>query len=320
MVKASTVGDIIFALGKKGAKSADEVAQAGAGSVAKVVNKFDPSSLFKGMTGGSYYKNLEIPEIPLKTSSLFHTTGTLKNLKTIGIADLVPASTSDLLTSLSKSIDDIPANSVGDLAQSLKKVDLSDATAVSTIAKNSSLGKLQDISQQLSKQTAKQADTVAKQSDDAGKLLDDALSFKNADEMTDAMKRSNGLAKKTDDVADTTADVAKKTELGKLDDAAAQAKKSKAMQALEFAKKNEGKLSIGIVAAFMLAEHVRGSIPSQAVGPEDFVFDPGEQNAEDAIAAAETEVATIEEPGEGVLTSDAAVLGIVALGVASMVF
>lgn len=320
---ASAVDDIAFALARTGAKSGDELAQAAAGSVSRVVNKFDPSSLLSGMTGGSYFKNLKLPEVPLRTSSLFQTTDALKGLKKVGIDDLVPASTSDLLTSLSKSIDDIPAGSVGDLAGSLKKVDLSDAAAVATVAKNSSLGKLKDISQQLSKQTAKQADLVGKKSGDASKLIDDALDvgkFKNADEMTDAMKRSSGLAKKADDVADTSADVAKKTNLGKLDDAAEQAKKSKLMKSLEFAKKHEGKLSIGIVGAFMLAEHIAGSVPSQARGPEDFVYDPGEEDAEDAIVAAETELSTIDEPADGVLTSDAALLGIVALGAASMVF
>lgn len=320
---ASAVDDIAFALARTGAKSGDELAQAAAGSVSRVVNKFDPSSLLSGMTGGSYFKNLKLPEVPLRTSSLFQTTDALKSLKKVGIDDLVPASTSDLLTSLSKSIDDIPAGSVGDLAQSLKRVDLSDATAVATVAKNSSLGKLKDISQQLSKQTAKQADLVGKKGGDASKLIDDALdvgSFKNADEMTDAMKSSSGLAKKADDAADTTADVAKKTDLGKLDDAAEQAKKSKLMQSLDFAKKHEGKLSIGIVGAFMLAEHIAGSVPSQARGPEDFVYDPGEEDAGDAIAETSTELSTIDEPADGVLTSDAALLGIVALGAASMVF
>lgn len=321
---ASAIDDIAFALAKTSAKSGDNLVKSSAGSVARVANKFDPSSLFSGMSGGSFFKNLKLPEVPLKTSSLFQTTDALKNLKKIGIDDLVPASTSDLLTSLSKSMDDIPAGGVGDLAQSLKKVDISDATAVATVAKKSSLGKLKDISQQLTKQTSKQADVVGKKSGDASKVIDNILEppkFKNADEMTDTMKKSSGLSKKADDAADTSTDVAKKADLNKLDDAADQAKQSKLMQTLKFTKKHDGKLSMAIVGAFMLAEHVTGTLPSQAKGPEDFVYDPGDVDAEDAIAAdASTELTTLDEAEEGALTSNAAVVGVVALGVASMVF
>jgi len=60
---ASAVDDIAFAIARTSAKSGDEVAQAAAGSVARVVNKFDPSSLLRGMTSGSYFKNLKLPDV-----------------------------------------------------------------------------------------------------------------------------------------------------------------------------------------------------------------------------------------------------------------
>ena len=326
---SGAVDDIIFAIGKVVAKSGDNVAKAGAAAATKAVKKFDPSSLLKNMSPGSYFKNLKLPDVPLKTSNLFHTTDALKGLKKVGIKDLVPKSTSDLLTSMSKSIDDVATGSIDNVAKSLKKVDLGDANAVAGVAKKSSLSKLKGISEQLGKQAKKNADLVGKKSAD-GKLLDDALDagkFKNADEMTDAMKNSSGLSKKADDIADTSADVAKKADLGKLDeaaDAAKQAKKSKVMKALEFAKKHEGKLSIGIVGAFMLAEHVNRSVPSGARGPEDFVYDPGEVDAGAAIQEAEAEISseliTLDESEDSVLTSNPALLGVVALGAAAFAF
>lgn len=331
---SGAVDDIVFAIGKATAKSGDNVVKAGAkaagAAAANAVKKFDPSSLMKNMSPGSYFKNLKLPDVPLKTSNLFHTTDALKGLKKVGIKDLVPKSTSDLLTSLSKSVDDIPTSSVDDIANSLKKVDLNDATAVASVAKNSSLSKLKDISQQLSKKTAKNADLAGKKASDGSKLVDDALQggkFKNADEMTDAMKNSSGISKKADDIADTSADVAKKADLGKLDeaaDAAKQAKKSKVMKALDFAKKHEGKLSIGLVGAFMLAEHVNRSVPSGATGPEDFVYDPGEVDAGAAIQEAEAEISseliTLDESEDSVLTSNPALLGVMALGAAAFAF
>ena len=342
-VMSKAVDDVAFALARTG----DNVAAgAGAlsGSVARVAKKFDPSSLIAGMPGGSFFKNLKIPEVPLKTSKLFHTPDALKGLKKLSIADIVPKSTSDLLTSMSKTIDDVPTSSLDDVGKSLAKLDVGDAAAVADVAKKSSLGKLKQLSEHFSSLSKKNADVLGKKT---AKFADDALEsspFKSVDEMTDSMKQSKGFAKFSD-TADTGTDVLKKGDAKLLkstdeladsskgilkkggdvvDDAAEQAKKSKLIKALELAKKHDGKLSLGIMGAFMLSQHINGKVDRDASSGtvDELAGDPGTGDASTAVeeAGVSAELVSIEEGEEGVMASNTALVGVIALGAASLVF
>lgn len=333
---SKAVDDVAFALARTG----DNVAAgAGAlsGSVARVTKKFDPSSLIANMPGGSFFKNLKIPEVPLKTSKLFHTPDALKGLKKLSISDLVPKSTSDLLTSMSKTIDDVPTSSLDDVGKSLAKLDVGDAAAVADVAKKSSLGKLKQLSEHFSSLSKKNADVLGKKTT---KFADDALEsspFKSVDEMTDSMKQSKGLAKFSDEAADGSKGALKSTDeladsskgiLKKggdvVDDAAEQAKKSKLIKALEFAKKHDGKLSLGIMGAFMLSQHINGVVDRDASSRtvDELAGDPGDGDASTAVeeAGVSAELVSIEEGEQSVAASNAALLGVVALGAASLVF
>ncbi len=319
------VDDVAFALARTGTGVAADVG----GSAARVAKKFDPTSLLGNMPGGSFFKNVGIPKVPLKTSKLFHTPDALKGLKKLSIAELVPKNTSDLLTSMSKTIDDVPTSRVDDIAKSLAKIDVGDAASVAKVAEKSSLGKLKKLSETFTKLTKKKATKLA---DDAF----DSKPFKSADEMADSMKKSKGFAKfsdeaadgskgalkSTDEVADSSKSALKKGD-DVIDDAAEQAKKSKLMKALEFAKKHDGKLNLGIMGAFMLSQHINGKVGSDAssITVDELAGDPG---TGDASAAAEdagvsADVITVAEGEEGVMASNAALAGVLALGAASLV-
>ena len=324
--------DVAFALARTGTN----VAGGAAGSVARVAKKFDPSSIMGNMPGGSFFKNLEIPEIPMKTSKLFHTPDALKGLKKLSITQLVPKNTSDLLTSMSKTIDEVPTSSLDDIGKSLAKLDVGDAAAVSKVAQKASLGKLKQLSEQFASLTKKNTDLLGKK---ATKLADDAFDskpFKSADEMTDSMKKSKGLAKFSDEAADGSKGALKSTDevadgskgaLKKggdvVDDAAEQAKKSKLIKALEFAKKHDGKLNLGIMGAFMLSQHINGKVDRNASSGtvDELAGDPGTGDASTAVEEADVsaQIITVEEGGEGVMASNAALAGVIALGAASLV-
>jgi len=279
------VDDVAFAIAKTGGTAVDV-----SSSVAKAAKKFDPSSLMAAMPGSSFFKNLDMPQVSLKTSKLFHTPGALKNLKKLNVTDLVPKSTSDLLTSMSKTIDDVPKSSIDDVGKSLAKIDVGDAAAVSKLAKKTSLGKLKNLSEQFASLTKKNTSLIGRKTT---KLADDAVEsapFKSADEMADSMKKSKGLAKFSDEAADGAKGTLKSTDeladssksaLKKggdvVDDAAEQAKKSKLIKALEFAKKHEGEAGVS------------------------------------------AELVGIEEAEEGVMESNTVLVGVIAIGAASLV-
>ena len=333
---AKLFDDVAFAVAKNGAGTAAAIG----GSVARGAKKFDPTSLFDSMPAGSLFKNVGIPEVPLKTSKLFHTPGALKNLKKLNITELVPKNTSDLLTSMSKTIDDVPTSSVDDIATSLAKIDVGDAASVVRVADKASLGKLKKLSDTFTSLTKKNTDLLAKK---AGTKVDDVLDstpFKSVDEMTDSMKQSKGLAKfsdeaagasegalkkglkSTDEVADGSKGALKKGG-DVLDDAAEQAKKSKLMKALEYAKKHDGKLNLGIMGAFMLSQHINSKVDRDASSRtvDELAGDPGTGDASTAAeqAGESAEIITIEEGGEGVMASNAALAAVIALGAASFV-
>lgn len=317
----ANAGDAVTA----GIKSADDLAA----SAFKASYKFDPSSIGRGMKSNSYFKNIKLPDIPLKTSSLFHTPDALKSLKKVDASDLVSKSTSDLLSSVSKSVDDLPLKSVDDLATSLKKVDIDDLSGLAIAAKQSSLGKLKDISTQLSKTAKKKADVAGDFDFGIAKGIDEAAdatngkAFKKTGDMTDAMKSSKKTSKYMDDVADASAKAGKKNGLDVVDDVAKSAKNNKFMDALKFASKNDGKLQMGIVGTFLLAEQISGKDYGD-VAPGELARDPGDADVSTAIAEASVsaEVTTIDEglaDKNSMLNSDATLLGVAAIGVASMV-
>ena len=321
------VDDVAFGLAKTGT----DVAGATAGSAARVAKKFDPSSLMANMSGGSFFKNLEIPEIPMKTSKLFHTPDAFKGLKKVSITQLVPKNTSDLLTSMSKTIDEVPTSSLDDVGKSLAKIDAGNVAAVSKMAEKASLGKLKQLSEQFASLTKKNTDLLGNKT---MKLADDAFGskqFKSADEMAASMKQSKGFAKLSDEAADGFKGTLKSTdELADgsksvlknggdvVDDAAEQAKKSKLIKALEFAKKHEGKLNLAIMGTFMLVSHINGT----SATVDELAGDPGMEDASTAAeeAGVSAELVKIEEGEQSVAASNAALLGVVALGAASLVF
>lgn len=317
----SKVDDIFFATARVAGKSGDEVAGSFIDAAAR--GRFDPTSMFKSMTSSSYYENFKIPDVPLKTSNLFHSPDFLVNLKRVDVKDLVPDSTADVLTTMSKSIDNVPTGAIDDLAATLKKVDLDNATAVADAARKSSLGKLKDISDQVANQAKKNADLLGTKGVNGN--LDNALDARkinSLDEMTDALKDSAAkkLSKQTDEIAGASSDIAKKADLGTLDDAARQAKNADILDALAFAKKYDGKLSVGIVASFMAVEYLNNRVNAGAE-LDDFVYDPGALDANAAIEEADIdgELTILDEDSDGVLASNTALVGAIALGAAAFV-
>lgn len=323
-MSAKSIDNIVFAIGTGVAKSGDEIASV-SGSVAKVVNKFDPRSVIKGMGSASFFKNAKIPAIPLRTSKLFHTAEALTNLKKIDLKALVPKQTSDLMDSLAKSADDINLSKVDDVAASLRKVDVGDAKAIAGIAKNSSLSKLRNISEQIAQQAKKNGDFVVNKK--ALNFADDAA-FKNADEMAASLKNSSGLSKSLDDLADSSKGLAKKVDDlgGGVDDLARQAKKSSnVVQALKFAKKHEAVLSLGIVGSFMVAEYVTGKSGATFTTNDGAnvgaLSDPGDADEVSSITSSRIyeDLRSIDESdGDNVLGSNGVILGVLAAGAASM--
>ena len=324
------VDDMAFNMARRGTGAAADFG----GSAVSAVKRFDPTSLLDSMPGASFYKNMNIPTQPLKTSKLFHTPGALKNFEKLNITELVPKNTSDLLTSMSKTIDDVPTSNIDDIATSLAKIDAGDVASVVKAADKASLGKLKKLSDTFTSLTKKNTDNLANK---AATKVDDAFEstpFKSADEMTDSMKQSTGLAKfsdeaadasegalkkglkSTDEVADGSKGALKKGD-GVIDDAAEQAKKSKLMKALEYAKKHDGKLNLSIMGVFMLSEHANGKVDPSSTAVDDLAGDPGTGDA--STAAEDVEIVTMEEGGESVMASNAALAAVIALGAASLV-
>ncbi len=330
---SKAIDDIAFATAKGSAKSGGTVVDVGS-TVLKHSNKFDPMSVLKNVDGASFFKNIGIPELPIRTSKLFHTGGALKNLKKVDLDALIPKKTSDILTSVSKSADDVVISSTDDIASSLKRIDLGDATAISSVANKSAFTKLKDISQQITKLSKKNVGSLANKKTLDAKAIDDVADvnvFKNTDEMTDSLKQSSGLSKSVDDIAENGGDAAKTAknlETGQIDDIADQAKNGKLGKALDFAKRHETALSMSIVGAFMVSEFVNGNLKfgNGGVGDDEEVLeeeiaDPGESNEETQISEAGNSVdvqQTDESEADNKLASNGVIIGVIAAGMASM--
>lgn len=77
----SKLDDIMFAIYKAGGNAVD--------SLGNIIHKFDPSSIINNMGRGSFFSNLNIPEVPLTSSKMFHTPDYLSNLSKVDLDDLV---------------------------------------------------------------------------------------------------------------------------------------------------------------------------------------------------------------------------------------
>lgn len=318
------IGEILFAIGKGTLKSGDELLGV-LPSLARGIKKFEPSSVIKNFGSASFFKNVKIPDVPLKTSNLFHTGDALKGLKKLDLKDLVPQKTSDLMKSLSKSVDEVDLSSAADIASSLKKVDAGDAAAIAKIANKSSFSKLKGISDKIAKNAKKHGDLVSKKAADKASLIDDAVdakALKKANDLTDSLKKTPGLSKSVDDIVDNST-AAKKLDLGQLDDIAAQVKRLPAL------KRYDALLALGIIGSFMIAEHVTGDSGRAAATGENFghleelVLDPGVANeeAEMSDAGNSAEITTLDaSDGDTVMGSNAVIAGVVAVGIASIAF
>ena len=128
------VDDIIFGMAKTGAKATGDFAGAAA---TKAVRYFDPSSVVKSMGRGSFFQNINLPDIPLTSSKLFHTGDHLKLLKNVGLDDLIPKDTASLLKGLSKQADDVAGNVAGKIVKQADDVaGKTDAGALKRMANN----------------------------------------------------------------------------------------------------------------------------------------------------------------------------------------
>lgn len=276
--------DIVFELGKSGAKA---TAGAAGAAVTSAVRNFDPSSVVRSMGRGSFFKNISLPEIPLTSSKLFHTGDNLKLLKNVSLDSLIPQDTAALLKGLSKQADDVAGKTgkqADDFATAFAKND--DVYALKNLANNTSLGKLKKISDDIGNLTKKNADLVGnksllKSSDEITENTAKAsakTSFKNTDEMTNSLKSSSGFAKKTDDVAEATTDAGKiqlKKADGVVDDLVEEAdgKWTKLYKKMD---KYNGVVSMAVFAGFMFSRHINGNAPWSTPEFEAAVGDPVE--------------------------------------------
>jgi len=310
------------------ANAADSAATAGkkadrlTESAFKTSFKGNAASIARAMPRSAYFKNIKMPDLPLKSSNLFNARKALKN----SVPDLPPKKTSDLLKSVSKSVDDLPLQKVDDLAKSLKKIDIDDVPKLVSTARKSSLGKLKDISTQLGKNLNKRTKLGKDIASGTAKKIDETIdgkAFKKAKNMTDAMKKSKKTWKYVDEAAEVSGKIGKNKGLRKgldlIDDLA-----GKAWDALKFAKKHDGKFNMGIFGAFLIQEYMNGNLQQYIDDFSQVSSDPGDADVVSAVdeASAHTEITTIDESSlenNSVLTSDSALLVIAALGLASVV-
>lgn len=306
-------GTKIIDAGSAGGKTASELAE----SAFSASYKADPGAIVRAMPRSAFFKNLKLPEFPLKTSSILDTGKLLKKAP----ADLIPKKTSDLITSVSKSVDDVPIQSLDDVTKALKKVNVDDVSSLVKTANKSSLGKLKDISTRLAKNVNNRTKFAREIGSSATKKVDqvmDGKTYKKTDDMVDAMKNSKKGSKYIDEAAELSAKTGKNKALRLTDDLA-----EKAMDALKFAKKHEGKLTMGIFGAYLVQEYINGNLFGD-LSSEQQLSDPGDADVASAIeeSSAEAQMTTIDEStleNNGALTSDSALLVIAALGIASVV-
>lgn len=299
-------------------RKADNLAK----SAFKTSYKGNAASIARVMPRSAYFKNIKMPDLPLKSSNLFSARKALKN----SVPDLPPKKTSDLLSSMSKSVDDLPLQKVDDLAKSLKKIDVDDVPKLVSTARKSSLGKLKDISTQLGKNLNKRTKFAKDVASGTAKKFDETMEgkvFKKAKNMTDAMKKSKKTLKYVDEAAELSGKIGKNKGLRKgldlVDDLA-----GKAWDALKFAKKHDGKFNMGIFGAYILQEYMNGNLQQYMDDFSQVSRDPGDADVVSAVdeASDHADITTIDESSLGnnsALTSDSALLVIAALGLASVV-
>lgn len=298
--------DIVFTIAKTFAKNSDTAFKS-ASRLAKSTKKVNASAVLAKMGPGSFFKNVELPQVSVKTSKLFHTPAALKQIKH---ADLLPNSTSDLLTSLSKS-----SSTIGDVGKTLSKVD---ASSIAKAAKASSVTKLKGISEGIAKLTAKNASFIGKKNIKQADEVLDAKQFKNVDELSTAMKAKKRVVKTTGEAtakAGKKADALNKSD-GLIDDAAKQAKQSKLMKGLKFIAKNDGKINLAIFGSFIIGNQVANANTKYPT-VQTLTADPGTRVTSIITTVDGASLTAIDEAEDSITTSNAAVLGVVALAAAS---
>lgn len=199
------------------------------------------------MKKGSFFDNISIPHIEIKSSKLFHTTDNLSNLKKLSFEDVMAPDTASIL----KKVDGKKAT--GDFESpkldSLTEVD------------NKSLEKLQNIQENFENIARKNAadvgdDSIVYRKTDSFQNNNKA-SFKNPDDMKKSLKKSN----KSSGKSSTDVDLKKnKNKDGVVDDHAADAKKR-----WDDLKKVVDKVttyaSMTLIAGYMYNLHLNGNAP-----------------------------------------------------------
>lgn len=312
---ANKIDDIIFGLARAGSNTV--------GGVTSVARNFDPSSVIKSMGRGSFFQNMNLPDIPLTSSKLFHTGDNLKLLKNVNLDSLIPQDTAALLKGLSKQADDVAATTgkqADDFATAWAK---GDAGALKKLVNSTSLDKLKKISDDIADLAKNNANLVGnksllKSSDEVAESTAEMSAktyFKNTDEMTDSLKSSPGLAKKVDDAVNT------KQIDGVVDDLADQAD-GKWTNLYKKMDKYNGLVSMTIFAGFMFSRHVNGNAPWSTQEFEAAVGDPVQVGEILQISYGLDMEAivrrNVHEPKMSEAESRALLLGIIAASVAFM--
>ena len=311
--------DIAFALAKGG----DEVADGAASSAAKAVKNYNPSTAIAKMGVGSYFTNLQLPDIPITSSKLFHTGENLTTLSKLEIDALVPPNTKGVLDTLSSGVDE-GFDFVDDFATAATKTNVPDSDLLK-LTETESIEKLAKISDELAEASARSIDDIAtdladesvlKPIDEVTETVGETTS-KNIDEMADSLKTSS----KVDELAETGA----KTADGVIDDVVTQAKKDERWQDIaDTMSKYDGKLSIAILSAFMFSRHINGNAPWSVTEFQEELDDPvevGDVDLEDLVVDVEEIVqnhVTTEVPEDKTAANNLLALGVVAATIAFM--
>lgn len=269
MGKAKYADDFVsflFGGGRALVKNGDEFA-----GLATVFTKtkFDPMAFFDGMGRGSYFKNLDLPEIPLKTSKLFDTAGHLNSLSKVDLKSLVPKSTDEIASSFAKKADDLDFKSATKRTESAQTTAELSTKGLDNVLDKQTFDKLDNIADDFTSFTGKNSDDIAKiATKEMTESLDKVSDFKNLSNMTDmtkSLKKTSGFTNAANKNADSFIDVsvtavAKKGD-GFYDDVAEQVTDGPILRNLKKIKKYDGTINMTIIASYYFSLHVRGEAP-----------------------------------------------------------
>lgn len=266
------------------------IARTASGSgVVKTFANFDPASILKGVGRGNFFKNLNLPEIKLSSSKLFHTPDVLSNLKNVDMDDLIPKRSAELIETLGKQSDELASSLTDDLTTAFVKSDVEDIVdpdVMLEIMDETSLKALKNTTDEIASKTAKNLDEVigeagehtAKNIDEIVELPGSSVKksqFKNTDEMADALKQPSGYKNADEVVGDGLEAGAKKKSNFFWDDVAEEVvRNDKWGKLTKYLDAHGGKINLGIFAAFMLSRHINGNAPWSSKEVEEELGDP----------------------------------------------